>query len=177
MNTYKRFMEEYEYYTPQKFTSIREIAERYYKYGDKAKSNFKTKTKNYYSIMAPVSDIDNYKEYNWSSNVFRNKGHKPEYWDELVEDIKKNGIKTPLTIILYKHEHKAKLGEGNHRLGVAKQLGIEFLPVRFEYYMGIKPKNKKTRSEKEFNKLLDQTKEKNNDVYINKLIKTILGEI
>lgn len=54
-----------------------------------------------------------------------------EYVDELENDIKKNGIKSPIT--LWIDMGKALVVEGNHRLCIAKRLGFETIPVRVEY--------------------------------------------
>jgi hypothetical protein len=50
--------------------------------------------------------------------------------DELKADIQKNGIKEPLELGYNHAEKKAVIWDGNHRLGVAKELGIKELPVR-----------------------------------------------
>jgi ParB-like chromosome segregation protein Spo0J/2'-5' RNA ligase len=50
--------------------------------------------------------------------------------DELKADIQKNGIKEPLELGYNHAEKKAVIWDGNHRLGVAKELGLKELPVR-----------------------------------------------
>jgi bisphosphoglycerate-independent phosphoglycerate mutase (AlkP superfamily) len=138
MNSYKQFISErHQWYNPKKYTTIKEIEDRYYSTGDKANDTFRTKNGEYYTVLAKTKEVDKYKEYNWSSSKFRQQNYNPGYWDELKEDIKKNGILDPLIIILYEFEpKKAHLGEGNHRLAIAKELGIKELPVRILFYKG-----------------------------------------
>ncbi len=50
--------------------------------------------------------------------------------DALTEDIRQNGLKSPLIIQYGKNDRRAKLGEGNHRLVAAERLGISHLPAR-----------------------------------------------
>ena len=177
MKSYKQLTEKYDWYYPKKNATIKEIEDRYYSDGDKANDNFKTSGGEYYTIIAKTKEIDKYKEYNWSNNKFRRKNFDPDYWDELVDNIKKNGIKYPLIIILYEHEPKrAHVGEGNHRLGIAKQLGIKEIPVRFLFYKGNKNKFDKE-EDKEFDRMLDQVRKDRDEEEINNLLKTILGQI
>lgn len=76
--------------------------------------------------MLPVQELEKFQTHDrrkqpWGADM-----------DELKADIEKNGIKEPL-LIGYNHaEKKAVLWDGNHRLGVAKELGIKELPVRVE---------------------------------------------
>lgn len=177
MKTYKQLVEKYQWYYPKKNTTIKDIEDRYYSEGDKANDNFKTSGGEYYTIMAKTREIDKYKEYNWSNKHFRRKNFDPDYWDELVSDIKKNGIKYPLIIILYEHEpDKAHVGEGNHRLGIAKQLGIKEIPVRFLFYKGQK-KKVDTEDDEEFDRIMTQVNKEKDEEEINDLLKSILGEI
>ena len=54
-------------------------------------------------------------------------------WNEFLEDIRKNGIKTPLWI-QQDPGKEAELMEGNHRVQAADQLGIREVPVYIKYY-------------------------------------------
>jgi hypothetical protein len=56
-----------------------------------------------------------------------------ERWNEFLEDIRKNGIQTPLWIQKDPGEDAA-LMEGNHRVQAADQLGIREVPVYIRYY-------------------------------------------
>jgi hypothetical protein len=177
MNSYRQFLsEKYQWYDPKKYTTIKEIEDRYYSSGDKANDRFRTKSGEYYTIMAKTKEIDRYKEYNWSKIKFRRKDFDPGYWDELTADIKKNGIKYPLVIILYEHEpEKAHVGEGNHRLGIAKEIGIREIPVRFLFYKGRRKPEKN--EDDDLDDMLDQIKKEDDQQEINDLLKRILGEI
>lgn len=66
----------------------------------------------------------------------------PTNYDELLNDIKLNGIKEPLEI--WVHENKALIVEGNHRLSIAIDLNISSLPVKVKFISG------KNREEKEY---------------------------
>ena len=52
--------------------------------------------------------------------------NKKEYYDELKADIKKNGIKEPVWITFYREKGQVEyiLGEGNHRVVIAKELNL-----------------------------------------------------
>ena len=49
---------------------------------------------------------------------------------KIKEDIRKNGIKSPLIINVGKKSRTAELGEGNHRLAALAQLGFTHAPAR-----------------------------------------------
>ena len=74
-----------------------------------------------------MEELIPYKEYTRSREY--NKGG-PDEWDSLKESIETEGIKDPL-VLFFGRNGVAKIGEGNHRLAVAQELGIDFLPVRF----------------------------------------------
>ena len=59
---------------------------------------------------------------------------------ELADAIKKNGFTSPIDITLAK-KGKSYVGEGNHRLAVARHLGIKEVPVMFTFYQEGKPDN------------------------------------
>ena len=55
----------------------------------------------------------------------------------LKSEIAEEGIKEPLIVQIYRHgKVKVKIGEGNHRHAIAKELGIKHLPVRFLFWEG-----------------------------------------
>lgn len=93
----------------------------------------KSRTVPYDSVVKeyPVSELDKYKE--WSRLTPRD---GDAAYQALKKDIEKNGIKEPVYITLTKDDDQALmyLGEGNHRLRAAKELGIENIPVRFVSY-------------------------------------------
>ena len=83
--------------------------------------------------LVSVNELDKFKEYNrgllygvHSPNIGR-KGSRG--WNELLADIKENGIKEPLILIYGQDNRVAYLGEGNTRLAIAKELGIKDVPV------------------------------------------------
>ena len=69
----------------------------------------------------------------WSFREFDRKEQpvwSSQYVSELQNDIQENGIKNPLILRYNQHHRKAILIEGNHRLMIARELGIKALPVR-----------------------------------------------
>ena len=75
-----------------------------------------------------VEDLWPIREYDWSSEKHRG---DQEEWDTLVASIKKGfNPRYPIMVSLGKNG-VAKIGEGNHRLAIAKQLGIKMVPVNF----------------------------------------------
>ena len=50
-------------------------------------------------------------------------------YDDLKEDIKQNGIKEPVVLHYSNNDGYAYISEGNTRLAIAKDLGIEKIPV------------------------------------------------
>ena len=81
------------------------------------------KAMNIYNV--PIEIIWNYREFDrcGSDNI---KGN--DYIDELTKDIKENGIKIPIKLLV--DTGKALLIEGNHRLCIAKKLGMKTVPVQ-----------------------------------------------
>ncbi len=78
-----------------------------------------------------VEDLWKYREYDWSAEKHR--GSK-EQWDTLVSSIKKGyNPKYPILVIVGQNG-VVKIGEGNHRLAIAKELGIKMVPVEFMFY-------------------------------------------
>jgi len=70
----------------------------------------------------------------WTHKNKRFFGLYPEEdWQEFLEDIKKNGIKEPILIFVNK-DGSIVIGEGNHRIQAAKQLGLEYVPVVVRFF-------------------------------------------
>ena len=85
--------------------------------------------------MMPTMVIREYREFDrHSSNEGRFGSASKEYYDELTEAIKKNGITTPLTFSYGVEDHRLSLGEGNHRLAIAEDLDVRELPVYVHLY-------------------------------------------
>ena len=59
--------------------------------------------------------------------------YSEERWNALLEDIRKNGIKTDLWIKADPGK-EAELMEGNHRVQAAAQIGLPTVPVNIQYY-------------------------------------------
>ena len=62
-----------------------------------------------------------------------------EEYAELVKDVATNGIQQPGILDIYNLKdgnYEVQLGEGNHRLKIALQLGIEKFPLSFSYRFG-----------------------------------------
>jgi hypothetical protein len=60
-----------------------------------------------------------------------------EEYEDLKRDIIQNGIKDPIWLTLRRRmdgDVEVYLGEGNHRLRIAKELGIDTVPIQFNYY-------------------------------------------
>ena len=82
---------------------------------------------NYHGFYS-VEDLWSIREYDWHSEKHRG---DQEEWDTLVASIKKGfNPKYPVMVMLGKNG-VAKIGEGNHRISIAKQLGIKMVPVNF----------------------------------------------
>ena len=75
-----------------------------------------------------------YREYNRSREIAN---MEPEMWDTLTEKMKSEGWKDskPAYVEIGKNGI-VKVGEGNHRLAIAKQLGI-MVPVMFHFRQSV----------------------------------------
>jgi hypothetical protein len=74
----------------------------------------------------PVEYLDKIKEFDRTKQPLLSR----EEYEKLKADIKVNGIKEPLMIYYYQQENTVILAEGNHRLAIAKELGMKSLPCR-----------------------------------------------
>lgn len=111
--------------------SIEDVAENYFDYGQKLYDVDWNKGEKH--IVVPTMILDKHKEWNRYRNN-PNSHNTPEEWDELKADIERNGITTPVHITLYKKSRKILMTEGNHRLAIAKELGIRLIPVVFFFH-------------------------------------------
>jgi hypothetical protein len=90
-------------------------------------NNNKESKEPYYRSMelVPIEVLKKYREYDRLK-----KPMSREIYEKLKADIMANGIKD-IAIIMYGTEtDTAILGEGNHRLAIAEELGIKAIPVR-----------------------------------------------
>jgi len=81
----------------------------------------------YYRSMelVPINVLKQYREYDRQKDPMNR-----EEYEKLKADIMANGIQD-IAIVTYGAEtDTAILGEGNHRLAIAEELGIEAIPVR-----------------------------------------------
>lgn len=62
-----------------------------------------------------------YREFPWDR--FNNRYESADKWDELRDDIKHNGMQEPVTLEFNPDTGEAYVSEGNHRLGMAHELG------------------------------------------------------
>ena len=74
--------------------------------------------------MVPTSELLKYQEQDRRAQPFGTP------MDALKADIQKNGLQEALILKYGVEDQKAHITDGNHRLGVAKELGIKELPVR-----------------------------------------------
>ncbi|MNJ90255.1 ParB-like nuclease domain protein [compost metagenome] len=58
--------------------------------------------------------------------------YREERWNEFLEDIKQNGITSPIQIRVEK-DGTTTISEGNHRREAAIQLGLTSVPVEIQY--------------------------------------------
>jgi len=79
-------------------------------------------------VKMPIDLAWQFKEFDRDKSTFKGEDHI----DNLKEDILKNGFKEPIHLRYW--GDKVLIIEGNHRLAVAKRLGLEFVPVRIEKY-------------------------------------------
>lgn len=103
----------------------------------------------YYS----VKELWTYREYTWTRDTARDGYAKVEgrsiyftgelKWDAIKEDMISHGWsnRDPL-IFLIGRSGGAKVGEGNHRLAIAKDIGLMQVPVGFQFYTGSVKKQK-----------------------------------
>jgi hypothetical protein len=75
--------------------------------------------------LVPIEVLKKYREYDRSQSPLNK-----ESYEELKADIMENGIKDILIITYGTETDTAILGEGNHRLAIAEELGIQAVPVR-----------------------------------------------
>lgn len=82
--------------------------------------------------MLPIDYVLFYKEFD---REFKDRINSKEYITNLYNDIKQHGLKQPLILQVgrYNGVDYGLLIEGNHRLFIAKKLGIDEVPVKVKY--------------------------------------------
>jgi hypothetical protein len=76
----------------------------------------------------PLNEVWKYREYTWTREKAR---QSLEEWDELKASMKKGWDPDNPLILIFGRNGIAKVGEGNHRLAIARELGMSTVPVRF----------------------------------------------
>jgi len=76
--------------------------------------------------LVPVDELFKYAEFDRKTSPMMS----AKQYQELKADIAKNGIKEPLLLNYGAKDRIAVLGEGNHRLAIARELGMTDIPVR-----------------------------------------------
>lgn len=107
------------------------------------------------TINMPIDKILQYK----SEGGYRTK----ETVNKLKEDIKSNGIQNPIELIR-DEDGKIKINNGNHRLEIAKQLGLKEIPITYKDYANIDKidKNMYDANDKDILKYMEDYKYGNN---------------
>lgn len=80
-----------------------------------------------FTELVPVATVRQYREYTWRRGRCR---LTPAEWDALAIDIVRAGFREPLVLLFNPANSHALLGEGNHRLAIAEELGLTHVPVR-----------------------------------------------
>lgn len=78
-------------------------------------------------VFYDANDLWKYREYDWTRESAR---RDPEEWDELHASIKRHGWDEKDPLILQVGPGRAMVGEGNHRLAIAREMDIP-VPVTF----------------------------------------------
>ncbi len=129
MENFKKYLTEGYYdIDPNDPTPIEEIIELWVR-GNKAYDY--NREPGYHGLYS-TKDLEQYRE--WTDDRLRNAQSSEEY-QNLKAEIAKDGIIEPL-VIQVSRDGNAKIGEGNHRHAIAKELGIQQLPVRFLFWQG-----------------------------------------
>lgn len=83
----------------------------------------------------PIGRVLPYREYRWTREDAR---RSPEEWDELKEAMASEGWdENQPVFMLVGRDGKVQVGEGNHRLAIAKELGIDMVPVQFQFRQAV----------------------------------------
>ena len=133
-----------EYYKLDRNMSLEEVSCLW------AKENKKLRDAHIHGFF-PVKDLWPIREYTWTREDSRSGFVRtetgdyeelsgPEKWDHIKEDMKQNGWREeeqPVLVDLGK-KGKAKVKEGNHRLAIARELGMRKVPVKFFFRKEVK---------------------------------------
>lgn len=122
--------------------SLTMVAERWAWDGDKASDGL---------FLLPVSKVWTFRDYTWTRETARDGGigvrgeefrclEGPDKWDAFMLEMRTHGwhANDPAHMF-FGRDGKVKLGEGNHRLAVAREVGLTEIPVRFHFYSMLTP--------------------------------------
>jgi len=110
------------YYDLSPGISIQEIIDRWAKNGEKL---YDDRIHGYFSWK----ELWPYREF---SRDTQPKFEGDETLRDLEQDIKENGVKSPLLVLIGKNG-RALVAEGNHRIFIARKLDLQQVPVHFEF--------------------------------------------
>jgi hypothetical protein len=81
--------------------------------------------------MVPVEQLWPYREYHWRRDCARG---GPEHWDQIRAGMRERGWdQGDPAWVSVGHNGVMKVGEGNHRLAIARTLGIARVPVIYHF--------------------------------------------
>lgn len=84
----------------------------------------RSRWKDYTWELVPTRDIFYYREYDFYDL------REPDNVEKIAQSLEQEGWKEPLMLEYYQDDKMVLLGEGNHRLHAARQLGLTHVPVR-----------------------------------------------
>ena len=87
-----------------------------------------------YHAIYPLQDLLPYREYDWSKTNHR--GSQKE-WDLLKKSLAKGYDNNNPILLQIGANGKVKVGEGNHRIALAQELGIKDIPVFFTFVKNV----------------------------------------
>ena len=84
-------------------------------------------------VMVPVAELWKHREYTWTRDDARMTSAE---WDMLKASLKRGWDAKHWIYIQVGQKGGVKVGEGNHRLSIAREIGLRKLPVRIDFYTG-----------------------------------------
>lgn len=139
-----RWLHTASYYEWKPGISLDEVIRRWQENGDKTYDDV---------AMLPTHDLWEHREYTWTREKARSgyahvRGESvwlsgPQKWDALMEDMRDHGWNPndPLHLMIGR-KGGVKVGEGNHRLAISREIGISQVPVQFQFYSQTVTKSK-----------------------------------
>lgn len=108
----------------------KDVALRYVKYGDKIRG-YLPHAIYHPDTLWPLREVTRTRENSWPS-LYGETGE--EKWDRLKRVFQRQGWDPKDPLYLFVGENgKVMVGEGNHRLAIARELGMTQIPVVFEF--------------------------------------------